>query len=157
MTIQLFTTQLLEHCGVDPESIDVVVDDGDEKVHVDITVPEEDSGLCIGVRGEGLLSIQRMIRLSFMEEIGDKKCVVDINNYRAQKTERLYDLVGRVVDDVRQTGVAQTINTSLTSYERYEIHSLLAENDVYADVTSYSSGEGPSRKLTIALVEEEEV
>lgn len=150
MTIQSFLTQLGEHCGLETDQISISIDE-DETTVINISLPEEESGLFIGYRGETLASIQRMLRLVFQEEMANKKIVLNINDYRQQRTKKLEDLVISVAQKVLETGRPYTFNSHFPSYERFQIHSIISSNPDFNELESVSSGEGTSRLLTIQL------
>ncbi len=149
MTIDSFVTQLSEHCGVAADEISVSqVEDG-EYLRVAITVPEEDSGIFIGYHGETLDSIQRLVRIIFQEEYPEQKIMVNVNNYREQRQERLCEITESVAKRVLETGERYTFNSFFPAHERFMIHSCLANNEKYAELESVSDGVGKHRKLTI--------
>lgn len=154
MKIQSFLTQLCEHCGIAEEKISVVVEDLAEEIIVTLTVPEEDSGIFIGHHGEGIDSLQRILRIVFQEkdsEIANKKITLNINNYREKREDRLKDLTYTIANKVLQTGNPYTFTSYLPAHERYVIHSTLSEEKEFAGLESVSEGTARDRKLTIKI------
>lgn len=149
MTIDSFLTQLSEHCGVAADDLQVEVTEDGDYLRVVITVPEEDSGIFIGYHGETLDSIQRLVRIIFQEEYPDHKIMVNLNQYREQREDRLCEITESVADRVLETGESYTFNSYFPAHERYIIHSYLANNDKYDELESVSEGSGKQRKLTI--------
>lgn len=153
MTMQTFVTQLCEHCGIPADTITVDTEETPEQVTITLKVPQEDSGLFIGHRGETLSSLQRLVRIVFHEELGERKCVVNINEYREQRAEKLKEMVQSAAQQVLETGRPYTLNRYYPSYERFLIHSALGELPEADQLESVSDGEGLDRRLTIRLKE----
>lgn len=149
MTIDSFLTQLSEHCGVAADELFVDVKEDGEHLRVAITVPEQDSGIFIGYHGETLDSLQRLVRIIFQEEYPDHKIMVNLNEYREQREDRLREITESVADRVLETGESYTFNSYFPAHERFIIHSCLADNEKYAELESVSDGTGKQRKLTI--------
>lgn len=149
MTIDSFLTQLSEHCGISADDLKVEVQEDGEYLRVSVLVPEEDSGLFIGYHGETLDSIQRMVRIIFQDEYPDHKIMVNLNDYRQQREDRLTEITESVADRVLETGESYTFNSYFPAHERFVIHSFLAQNAKYAELESISEGSGKNRKLTI--------
>lgn len=149
MTIDSFLTQLSEHCGISADDMKVEVQEDGEYLRVSVLVPEEDSGLFIGYHGETLDSIQRMVRIIFQDEYPDHKIMVNLNDYRQQREDRLTEITESVADRVLETGERYTFNSYFPAHERFVIHSFLAKNEKYEELESVSEGTGKNRKLTI--------
>lgn len=149
MTIETFLSQLAEHCGISPEEIQVTVTEDEEYVRVSIELPEEDSGRFIGFHGETLESIQRVLRLIFQEEHNDKKIIVNINQYRQDRADRLKEITQAIAKKVVETGQPYTFQSFLPAHERYIIHTTLSEIEEGSALESVSEGTGKNRRLTI--------
>ncbi len=146
-----FLTQLLEHTGL--QAGEFSVDEKEEKntIFLTINAPESESGILIGVHGETLSSLQRITRLSFMSSLPDTKIVININDYRQKREEKLKSLIETVAQRVLTTGQSHTFPTYFPSYERFFIHTFLGDNEKFKDLESVSSGLGRDRRLTIQL------
>lgn len=151
MTIEQFVQQLCEHCGVDLSALEVRVDETEEVVTVNIALPEEDSGRFIGFHGETLESLQRIIRVIFMNDYPNKKIVVNINEYREEREKKLQELTRSVAQRVLESGEPYTFQSYLPSHERYTIHATLSELEEADKLESISEGVGKDRRLTIRL------
>ncbi|MBP7768579.1 KH domain-containing protein [Candidatus Woesebacteria bacterium] len=151
MTIDVFVKQLCEHCGIDPETLSVTVDDSEELITVNIQIPEEDSGRFIGFHGETLESIQRVLRVIFAKEYPEKKLVVNINQYREERAAKLQDLTRSVAERVLESGQPYMFQSYLPAHERFIIHSTLSELADGEKLESISDGDGKDRRLTIRL------
>ena len=154
MTIDTFLTQLCEHCGVSKDDIHLDVEELENQILLDLSLPEEDSGIFIGHHGEGIDSIQRILRIIFQDkenELGDKKISLNINNYREKRVDRLKDLTYTIGNKVLQSGKPYTFTSYLPAHERFVVHSTLSEEPGFSELESISSGDGKNRKLTIQL------
>jgi spoIIIJ-associated protein len=154
MTIDIFVKQLCEHCGVDPSQLDVQMEEQDEFVQVTLNLPEEDSGRFIGFHGETLESIQRIARIIFSAEYPEKKILLNINNYRQEREEKLKELTESAAARVLETGQTYLFQSYLPAHERFIIHSTLGELAEGDKLESISEGDGKDRRLSIRLKSE---
>lgn len=150
MTIQHYLTSLCKHSGIDEEQVTISVQDEDDRVIVHIELPVDDSGLFIGFHGETLDSLQRMIRVIFHEEYAEKKLILNVNDYREQRQDKIKDMVINVAQRVVETGNPYTFSY-LSPYERFTVHTTLSEMPEFATLESVSEGEGNRRVLTIRV------
>ncbi len=151
MTIDIFVKQLCEHCGVDPEILDVQIEDTEESILVTLNLPEEDSGRFIGFHGETLESIQRIVRIIFAAEYPEKKVLLNINNYRQEREEKLKELTQNAAMRVLESGQSYYFQSYLPAHERFIIHSTLGELPDADRLESISEGDGKDRRLSIRL------
>ncbi|MBZ0296603.1 MAG: protein jag [Anaerolineae bacterium] len=100
----------------------------------------------IGRRGETLSSLQYITRLITSRELQRRaNIVVDVDNYKSSRTDKLFELANRMADQA----ISQNRTISLEPmppYERRIIHLALRN---HPDVTTRSVGEGNARKVTI--------
>lgn len=150
MTIQTYLTNICQHSGIDPEHLQIDVEEQDDQVTAAIEVPVEDSGLLIGFHGETLGALQRLTRVVFQQELSEKRLVININNYREQRADKLKQIALRAAERVMETGQSYTFSY-LPSNERFVIHSTISEDPAFKDLESVSEGEGMHRVLTIQL------
>ncbi len=150
MTVLAYTERLLAHLGI--ESSEVAIDDAEDMLQIHISVDESEGGILIGHHGDVLASIQRVIRIIFQDEL-DKKIVVNINDYRERRQEKLQEMARNVAQRVIDTGKPYTFSY-LPANERYVIHSTLSEDPTLSQVMSYSEGEGADRRLVVAYKDE---
>ncbi len=148
MLIQTYLENMCKHCGIDAETLKVEVSDQDESVTALISVPEEESGLLIGFHGETLSSIQRLTRVVFQEELGEKRLVVNVNNYREQREDKLKEIARRGAQRVLESGQPYRFSY-LPANERFVIHTAISEDPEFADLESVSEGDGRDRVLMI--------
>lgn len=148
MTIQSFLVNVCQHSGIDAENLEVEVNDEGETIQATIKVPQEESGLLIGFHGDTLAAIQRLTRVIFQEELQDKRLVVNVNEYREQRSDRLKQMAEKAAEQVLETGRPYRF-ANLPSHERFVIHSTIGDNPDYAGLESVSEGEGRDRVLII--------
>lgn len=112
-----------------------------------VNLSGDDMGIIIGKRGDTLDSIQYLTSLIVNQETDDYvKVTVDTENYREKRTNALLQLSERLAAKVVKTGKKYTLEP-MNPYERRVIHANLQEN---TEVTTYSIGEDPYRKIVIA-------
>lgn len=150
MDIKNFASQLCEHCGISSDGCEIQVLEEDDTIFVQFSIDSEDSGVFIGTHGETLDSLQRLIRVVFAKT-ESKKIVVNVNNYREQRKEKLTDLTQSIAEKVLDTGEPYTFRSFMPAYERFIVHSTLSEHDDFSDLESISQGDGKYRRLTIQL------
>lgn len=151
MTIDVFLTQLCEHCGIAADQIEVTTKEVDDRLEIQLNVPEEESGRFIGYHGDALQAMQRVLRLAFESQFPEKKIVLNVNDYRERRLAQLEEKVQRIAKQVLADGHPYTFNNFIPSHERYVIHTALASVPGAEKLESYSQGDGASRRLTIAL------
>lgn len=123
----------------------------EDRVEVQLNIPEEESGRFIGYHGDALQAIQRVLRLAFEKEYPEKKIILNVNDYRERRLQQLEEKVTRIAQQVLEDGQPYTFNNFIPSHERYAIHTVLASLPDSDKLESFSAGEGMSRRLTIAL------
>lgn len=151
MTIDAFLTQLCEHCGIAADQITVTATEVDDRLEIQLTVPEEESGRFIGYHGDALQAMQRVLRLAFEKDYPEKKIVLNVNDYRERRLAQLEEKVQRVAEQVLADGQSYTFTNFIPAHERYAIHTVLATVPGGEKLESYSQGDGMSRRLTISL------
>ncbi len=112
-----------------------------------IELKGEELGLLIGRRGETLDSIQYLTNIFVNKKSDDYvKVTIDAENYRARREEALVSLAKRTASKAvkyRKNMIIEPKNP----YERRIIHEALQD---YPEVTTYSVGEDPNRKVIVA-------
>lgn len=127
---------------------------------INIQVNAEDSGSLIGYRGDGLQSLQRLVRIIFTDvnhsSFRDKeneneswqRLTININDYLEEKSERLRQTALRAGHKVLETGRAYRLH-SLSSPERFIIHSEISQNPEFSELESFSEDDESGRVLII--------
>lgn len=131
--------ELLRAMGVEA-TITVVSEDPAQ-----LEVTADGAAQLIGHRGEGMRSLQHLLRLMLVKEGRDEPVLVDIEGYRAQQQDNLVDQAKRKADEVAQSG-RLAVMSPMSSYERRLVHMALAERP---DVVTESLGEGRDRRVMI--------
>jgi len=143
MTLQEYTQQLLEYLRVEPVS--VAIEENEQYFFVQIEVSEDDTGKMIGNHGETIRAFQQILSLSYKEELGEKRVVVNVNDYKQRREERAKEMgleaAERAVSDQRPQDLPP-----LQSFERRAIHEALKD---FAGVFTQSEGEGRYRRLVV--------
>ena len=119
---------------------------------LNINLSGNDMGIVIGKRGDTLDSIQYLTSLVVNNAKGSYiKVTIDTENYREKRKEALEALAVRIANKVERTGKRHTFEP-MNPYERRIIHSKL---QAYENVTTYSIGEDPNRKIVVVLKDKE--
>ena len=141
--IEQFVKGLLEHMGSD--AVPHAMKTADESYSVDLV--GENLGILIGRRGETLDAIQHLA--NYAVNRGQNKRVrinVDAENYRLKREESLQRLARKVAGKVTKYRRNITLEP-MNAYERHVIHATLQD---YPDVTTYSTGTEPNRRIVVA-------
>jgi len=138
-----YVSTLLEYMGIEQVSLEISDVDGVKEVL--ITVSEEESGMLIGRRGETIRALQRIVYLTFREDLQEKQLFIDVNGYRERRYSGIEQMAKDAVDEVHAVGSPITL-PRLSADERRKVHMLLAES---VDVETRSFGFGDNRRLTI--------
>lgn len=147
MQITDYFSQLCQHCGITALSVDA--NETDDQKEVVIKVSPEDADLLIGRNGETILSLQRLARASFATQDPTKRLVVNVNDYRQQREEKLKGILVDVANRALGSGLSVAFPIPLSSAERYYVHTALAEMPEFGKLESLSLGEGRSRRLIV--------
>lgn len=114
---------------------------------VEVNLEGDNMGVVIGKRGDTLDSLQYLTSLVVNQKSEDYiKVSIDTENYREKREEVLCALAGRLAAKVARTGRKFALEP-MNPYERRIIHSNLQDNE---DVTTFSIGQEPYRKVVIA-------
>ena len=104
-------------------------------------------GMLIGRRGDTLDAIQHITNYSVNHGQGKRIRVnVDAENYRKKREESLVKLAEKVAGKVVKNRRNITLEP-MNAYERHVIHAALQD---YPDVTTYSTGTEPGRRIVVA-------
>ena len=141
--IETFIKGLLEHMGSD--AVPHAVKTADETYLVDLV--GENLGILIGRRGETLDAIQHLT--NYAVNRGQNKCVrinVDAESYRLKREQALQRLAQKVAGKVTRYRRNITLEP-MNAYERHVIHAALQD---HPDVTTFSTGTEPNRRIVVA-------
>ena len=141
--IETFIKGLLEHMGSD--AVPHAVKTADETYLVDLV--GENLGILIGRRGETLDAIQHLT--NYAVNRGQNKRVrinVDAESYRLKREQALQRLAQKVAGKVTRYRRNITLEP-MNAYERHVIHAALQD---HPDVTTFSTGTEPNRRIVVA-------
>jgi spoIIIJ-associated protein len=106
----------------------------------------EDGRLLIGKNGQNLKALEQVVRLVLMRQQQEYRgVVVDVNDYRAEQTQKLVESVHAAAVRVQQTRKSEALDP-MSSYQRRVVHTELA---VYSDLATESVGQEPHRRVVI--------
>ncbi len=130
--------------------VEVVEDaDADEAAGekgVVLNVVGDDLGVLIGRQSEVLSALQFLTRLMANQQSrGRVNLIVDVNGYKAKRTESLRKLALRTAEQVTQTGRTMALEP-MPPAERRIVHITLRN---HPHVSTQSVGEGSKRKVTV--------
>lgn len=141
---QRFLREVLDAMEVKAEIRVKVMNDS---LYINLSGPK--MGIIIGRRGQTLDSLQYLVSLVVNKEREKEdyvKVVLDTEDYRRKREETLNRLARRLADKVIKSGKKVELEP-MNPYERRIIHSALQN---YTEITTYSEGEEPYRKVIIA-------
>lgn len=141
--IRAFLTGLMEHMKVQAVPEVFITSEGNYKV----ILQGQDLGAIIGRRGETLDAIQQLTSYS-VNRGGDKRVRVhvDAEDYRLKREESLCRLAHKVAAKVVKYRRSVTLEP-MNAYERHVIHTALQDVE---NVTTYSMGTDPNRRVIVA-------
>ncbi|AKM81001.1 MAG: DNA/RNA-binding protein [Candidatus Pacebacteria bacterium GW2011_GWF2_38_9] len=151
MKIQEYLEKLIKHLGVE-DDFEIVLEETDDRLKIAITVPSSDVALLIGNHGETLEALELLTKLSFKDDFVGKRIMLDVNEYRAALENRLKEKAISMAQLVLETKEAQEMY-GLNSYERFLVHSVLAEDESLSGIESVSEDRDEERVLVIKLKE----
>ena len=141
--IETFMKGLMEHMGSD--AIPVATKSGDDTYSVELQ--GSSLGMLIGRRGDTLDAIQHITNYAVNHGQGKRVRInVDAENYRKKREESLIRLANKVAGKVSRSRRNITLEP-MNAYERHVIHAALQD---YPDVTTYSTGTEPGRRIVVA-------
>jgi len=146
-----FLQRLLELMSIDAEVTTRPPEtpgDGMGRASAVLDVAGEDLGILIGRRGSTLAALQYTVNHMVSRQLKSKALVtVDVEGYRRRREENLKGLALRLAEKVKGTGRTITLEP-MPANERRIVHLALADDP---QVSSFSLGDGESRKVAISL------
>lgn len=112
-----------------------------------VDISSEDSSLLIGKYGANLESLQFIlaVRIKTLTGQEDFELVVDVDNWRKQREEKLRSMALSIAEKVSDSLKPEPLY-NLKAYERKVIHTVLTN---HPKVTTLSEGEGLERHLIV--------
>lgn len=148
--IEQYLEKLLDLLLMD--NYEIVVEDNPEVLTLKISLSEEDSGILIGHHGDTITALQRLLHTTYNDELGEKRLVVNINDYRDTREEKIRAMIDKGVNKIRQYGGNYHLYR-LNSAERFFAHNHISETPELSDFTSHSEDEIDGRVLIIEFKE----
>ena len=143
--IEKFLKGLLEHMG--SQAVPHAVKGEDNTYRVELV--GEDLGYLIGRRGDTLDAIQHLCNYSINRDVeGHVRINVDAEDYRAKREDSLRKYARKKAQQVLKARRRTTLEP-MNAYERHVIHATLQEMD---NITTYSTGTEPNRRVVIEYV-----
>ena len=145
--IETFLAGLLKHMGSEAVPHAYKVDE--ETYRVDLV--GGDAGLLIGRRGDTLDAIQYLTGYAINRDREKRLRInVDAGEYRLKREESLQQLAKKMAAKAVKYRRNFTLEP-MNAYERHVIHSALQE---YPEVTTFSTGSEPHRRIVVAFAKE---
>lgn len=143
--IEQFIKGLLENMGSAAVPHCVKGEDGT----YDVELTGEDLGYLIGRRGDTLDAIQHLANYSVNRDTeGRIRINVDAEEYRAKREDSLRKYARKKAQQVLKAHRRTTLEP-MNAYERHVIHAALQDMD---NITTYSTGSEPNRRVVIEYV-----
>ena len=143
--IEQFLKGLLEHMGSD--AVPHAWKEDDNTYKVDLV--GDDLGYLIGRRGDTLDAIQHLCNYSVKRGVeGHVRINVDAEEYREKREDSLRRYARKKAQQVLKNRRRTTLEP-MNAYERHVIHATLQD---VPDVTTYSTGTEPNRRVVIEFV-----
>lgn len=138
-----FLESVLKSAGL---SLSISLQEASSQCLLDIGGPDAD--LLQAESGELLEALQHLLNQAFARKLPPgQRIVCDVHSFRATREAELRAMAQHAAERVRSTGMAFTFS-AMNANERRIIHLTLADS---ADLETQSVGEGPDRKLRVAL------
>lgn len=145
--IETFLNGLLKHMGSEAVAHAYKVDE--ETYRADLV--GGDAGLLIGRRGDTLDAIQYLTGYAVNREREKRLRInVDAGDYRLKREEALQQLAKKMAAKAVKYRRNFTLEP-MNAYERHVIHSALQD---YPEVTTFSTGSEPHRRIVVAFAKE---
>jgi len=141
--IENFLTGLLARMDVEAS---IEVSESDDEDAINVTLTGKEPGALIGRRGETLDAIQHLTNYAINRgAAGRVRISLDAENYRARRNETLENLAVRTAGKVLKYRRNMTLDP-MNAYERHVIHSALQN---YDNISTYSVGSEPNRRIVV--------
>ena len=146
-TVEVFLKGLLERMGTD--AVPHAYRKDSDTIGVELT--GDNLGVLIGRRGETLDAIQHLANYTINKDANKRTRVsIDAENYRGKREESLQHLAKKMAAKAVRYKRNMTLEP-MNAYERHVIHAALQS---YPDVTTFSTGTEPNRRIVIAYQKE---
>lgn len=131
---------------------EIAFEETEEVVKVVVSLPQSESGILIGHRGENIDSLQYLLNIMLNQDaIAFKPVNIDVNDYRKSRHDSLRDMANTAAEKALDSG-REILMPPFSANERRIIHEHLADRQ---DITTYSEGEEPSRRVVVRPMDAE--
>ncbi len=115
---------------------------------ISVSISGSKMGQLIGKRGQTLDALQYLLNVIYHRHFAGHgaRVVLDVEDYREKREQTLRDLAGRLANKAARYR-KEVVLEPMSPQERRIIHSTLQD---HPDVSTYSQGEEPYRKVVIA-------
>ncbi len=140
-----FVSNLIEKIGL---KADVSVVESEESIAVNIN--GDNLGALIGFHGETLESLQLITSLFLNNKLKEgewKRVVVDIGNWRKERSTALGSMLENSISEIEQQGLEKLVLPSMSASQRREVHVIVSEQ--FPEYATQSEGEEPNRKIVL--------
>ena len=145
--VEIFLTGLLQHMGSTAVPHAYMLDE--ETCRADLV--GEDVGMLIGRRGDTLDAIQYLTSYAINHDATKRvRISVDAGAYRQKREEALRQLARKMAGKAVKYHRNFTLEP-MNAYERHVIHAALQD---YPEVTTFSTGTEPHRRIVVAYAKE---
>ncbi|MCL2821022.1 MAG: protein jag [Oscillospiraceae bacterium] len=146
--VDSFLTGLFERMDVE-----VNLDIKEEEDSINVILTGKEPGALIGRRGETLDAIQHLTNYVINRSVsGRVRINLDAENYRQRRNEALENLAAKTAGKVIKYRRNLTLDP-MNAYERHVIHTALQDN---GQVSTFSVGSEPNRRVVVAFGESRE-
>lgn len=144
--VEQFLKGLLEHMGSD--AVAHAFRKSEDSIGVELV--GERLGMLIGRRGETLDAIQHLANYALNRDANKRTHIsIDAENYRGKREEVLQNLANKVAGKVIKYRRNMTLEP-MNAYERHVIHATLQD---VPNITTFSTGTEPNRRIVVAYEE----
>ena len=143
------TEQFLQNSWIHFTNLEGKIEDADKHIY-QVRIQSDDSKLLIWVHGANLQAISHILS-RILENILQERVIlhIEVNDYLAQKDERLFRYVDNKIQWLIHSGWGKISFPQLTAYERRKVHNYLAEKNI-SWLVSHSEGEGNQRIMHVS-------
>ncbi len=136
-----YIKQYFENINMDCEIVIESNDDG-----FDVKLNAANNAVIIGKAGQTLQSITNVVKGAASSKFKRHvNLLIDVNNYKEERYEKLKSMVGRIAKTVQKTKVSARLG-QMSNDERRVIHQYLS---TFSNIKTESEGEGNNRRLKI--------
>lgn len=122
-----------------------------EDTNFQIQLYSENNAILIGKEGRTMNAIQTMLKQAVQNQIDYPLHIhVDVSNYRAKQEHNFEYEIKKLMKEVQKTKIDMKLEP-MNSYQRRIIHNLAPK---FTNITTFSTGEGKERYITIHYEEE---